>query len=134
MLSRTKAGERSLSGIVRIATVSVLVLGTGLVSFMQKPKDWETVYLPAANRLRSGQDIFQQAYVYPPFQALLAVPFSFLSPLAGRALWACLNSAAAALFLIGAWRLSGGRRFFDWDDGAKGEDWIFWLGLAASIG
>ena len=110
------------------------MLGTGIVSLLQKPKDWEHVFIPAAIRLRAGEDIFRDGYFYPPFQALVAVPFSWLSPFAARMLWASINSAAAAVFLIGAWRLSGGQISRPDEDPDRWEDWIFLLGLAVALG
>ena len=113
----------------RAAAFVIFIVAIGLISWLQKPKDWEHVYLPAGIHLRAGENIFREGYVYPPFQALVAVPFSWLSPQVGRALWACSNAVAAALLFVAAWRLSGGRNFFD-----PGEFYILILGLTTAVG
>ena len=114
---------------LRVTAFAIFIVALGLVSLLQKPKDWEHVYLPAAIHLRAGENILRDGYVYPPFQALLAAPFSCLSPPMARVLWALTNAAASALLFASAWRLSGGGTSFE-----RREYWILALGLAAALG
>ena len=118
----------------RAAAFAIFIVAIGLVSLLQKPKDWEHVYLPAAIHLRAGENIFRDGYVYPPFQAMLAAPFSCLSARAARVLWACTNAAAMAVLLASAWRLSGGLSFLGSESFERREYWILALGLAAALG
>jgi hypothetical protein len=84
--------------------------------------------------MRLGQDIFDSFYVYPPFQAFVAALVTLLPPLAGDIVWALLNSIAGAVFLLGAWRLSGGAAFWRNDPVPARENWIFVSGFAAAAG
>jgi hypothetical protein len=93
-----------------------LVLGgfgvlIALPVFTRPTGDWEQVYFAAARQLRAGDDLLANgtSYVYPPFAALLAVPFTLLPRTAGLVVWAGVNVLALAVLLRGAWKLSGGR-------------------------
>src|SRR5262245_22729532 len=78
--------------------------------FRRRTGDWEAVYLAAAKNLRAGDDLLKggTSYVYPPFGALFAVPFTFLPRGLGLAAWVLLNIVSVGVMLVGAWRLSGG--------------------------
>lgn len=86
--------------------VGVFLAALAAPILCRKPSNWATVYVPAADRLRSGGDVYewkQPVYAYPPFGALVAVPFADLSPGAGRAAWLAVNVVAAlAAFGLGA--------------------------------
>src|SRR5689334_2482207 len=79
----------------------------GLFAFLAAPLwtrptgDWEQVYLPAAERLRTGGDVLagNGSYVYPPFGALFAVPFTFLPRTPGLIAWALVDALALAVLL-----------------------------------
>src|SRR5262245_36412019 len=79
-----------LFGVFALLAVPVFARPTG---------DWEQVYLAAAKNLRAGGDVLAggTAYVYPPFGALCAVPFTHLPRGAGLAAWAAVNALALAV-------------------------------------
>jgi hypothetical protein len=98
--------------------------------------EWEDVYLRAANHLRAGESIYstQEGYVYPPFMAAVALPFTYVSPFLARLAWYLINVGCVALLCRWAWRLSGGAHL----EGrgavtSRSEHWICWLGLACGI-
>lgn len=84
--------------------------------------------------MRLGQDIFRDAYVYPPFQALLAAPFSCVPMGLARGAWALLNALAAAVFVLSSWRLSGGEMQWKNERVPRTETLIFALGFAGRLG
>lgn len=101
---------------------------------IKRPSEWEEVYVHAARALLAGQDIYAAgtAYLYPPFQAFLAVPFTLLPSSASRlGLY-----AASVLSIVGlvraAWELATGRTI-DQFDAADRRAWaVLGLGLLAS--
>lgn len=125
---------RNTRGAVRMIWFAALVAGLAVAGLVaSKRGDWGKVYVPAGHRLIAGENIFQHRYVYPPFQALVAAPFAAMPPSASRVLWASLNAFAAGVFILSAWRLTGGTR--PWRDKPEpGEWWIFALGIAAAVG
>ncbi len=120
---------------MRCALFAAFVLGIGVLSFLTAARgDWQKCFLPAGLRMRAGDDIFSQSYVYPPFQAFVAALFTYPPPLVGRAMWDLLNAAAAGVFVINAWRLSGGAPWWRNRHLPATEAWIFALGFVATIG
>jgi hypothetical protein len=103
---------------------------------VRKPGDWELVYVAAADRLRAGGDVFAwgTGYVYPPFGALLAVPFAVLPPLPGKLAWAAVNAVAGFVLLRGAWRLSGGAGLPGDPGTGRADHLAFWLAAACAGG
>lgn len=78
-------------------------------AFLSRPADWELVYIPAAERFLRGEDIFRDAFVYPPFAVLTAVPTVQLGvPGQKVAYWLLSGSGGTALLIFG-WRMTGGR-------------------------
>ena len=64
-----------------------------------------------AERIAAGQPLYRpgaEVYLYPPFMATAALPFTCLSAPAGRAVWVALNLACLVFLVAGAWRLAGG--------------------------
>lgn len=116
-----------LAGLFALLTLQVFSRSTG---------DWETVYLGAAKNLRAGVDVLDMktGYVYPPFGALFAVPFTFLPRQVGLVAWAALNALAAAVILVGAWQLSGGRGLPGRVGTSKIDYVAFWLGGLLVVG
>ena len=115
-------------------TAILVVLAVLVVPVVRRHQsDFASVYLPAAERLARGQDIYQQGYVYPPVDAWAVLPFTVLSPGAARVLWLALNGAALVILVWGAWRLSGGSRL----EGSPGAPWrehlIFGLGMLSAF-
>lgn len=100
-------------------------------ALLRGPADWELVYVPAAERFERGDDLLRDAYVYPPFQALLAVPSAHLGP-TGVRVWVWLtNTAGATALVLCGWRLTGGRLSFR----SPPREWLIaLLGLPAFLG
>ena len=119
----------------RVLIFNVLLLLASPV-FIRGTGDWETVYLSAANHLRNGEDLIdaRNGYVYPPFGALVAVPFTFLPRSTGLIAWVLLNSLAVLVVLVGAWKLSGGRGLPGRAGSSKADYAAFWLGGFAALG
>ncbi|MBA4186820.1 MAG: hypothetical protein C0467_02260 [Planctomycetaceae bacterium] len=116
-----------LAGLLAFLTVQFFTRPTG---------DWESVYLSAAHHLRDHGDVLdgKNGYVYPPFGALFAVPFTFVPRQVGIAAWAALNALAAAVILVCAWRLSGGRGLPGRVGTGKADYAAFWLGGFLVVG
>jgi hypothetical protein len=116
-----------LAGLVALLAAPVFTRATG---------DWEAVYLAAAKNLRSGADLLDggTGYVYPPFGALVAVPFTFLPRGAGLAAWVLVNVIAVAVMLVGAWRLVGGRGLPGQRGTGRVDHAAFWLGGLCAAG
>ncbi len=121
---------RILAGIF---LVSLAVLAVPCL--FRKPGDWERVYVPAGERLRTGGDVFDEptGFVYPPFAGMVAVPSAILPRFAARGVWWVANSLAVAVLFAGAWRLSGGQ-LTDPRKWNRREIATFWLGLVATVG
>jgi type IV secretory pathway VirB3-like protein len=100
---------------------------------LHKRADLVGVYIPAAQRLTTGEDLYQHAYLYPPFHAWVLLPLVHLPPLEARFIWFALNALAALILIWSAWKLSGGRRL----EGTPGPAWqehlIFGVGLLCSF-
>ncbi|HSQ56797.1 MAG TPA: glycosyltransferase family 87 protein, partial [Gemmata sp.] len=116
-----------LAGFVVLLVLPLLTRGIG---------DWEAVYLAAGKNLRSWADLLEggTSYVYPPFGALVAVPFTYLPRGAGLAAWALVNVIAVAVMLACAWRLTGGRGLPGEPGTGRVDHAAFWLGGLCAIG
>ncbi len=116
-----------LAGFFILITIPVFTRPSG---------DWELVYLSAAGNLREGRDLLEgnNAFVYPPFGALFAVPFTFLPRPAALVAWAAVNALAGAVFLVGAWRLAGGRGLPGRANTTGADYAAFWFGMLLAIG
>jgi hypothetical protein len=126
LLARFFSRPYTLLGVVVLLILAVPV-------FKRQAQDWESVYVPAAERLIQGEDIYQEFFVYPPINAWMALPFVGLSHVPTRALWYVVNMIALSVLLVGAWKLSGGGRL----QGSPSVPWrehaIFWLGVVCAI-
>jgi hypothetical protein len=117
--------------------VGLFLVALAAPILFRKPSNWATVYVPAGERLRSGQDIYEwkePIYAYPPFGALLAVPAVDLTPAAGRVVWLAVNVAAALVLLGGAWRLTGGAGLPGAPGTGRADAAAFGLGTACAAG
>ena len=96
------------SHVYTLATIALLAAMAGPF-LVKRDSEWNDVYLRAAAHMRTGQDmyLFQEGYLYPPFMAFLAIPFTFLTPLAARAAWFphqwCLSGLAFVRCLAIVW-------------------------------
>src|SRR5947199_4767492 len=116
------------------STAFVLLLVVLAVPFcLRKPADWDNVFVPAAERLRAGRDIYQQFFVFPPVNALLALPFSYLPRSASLVLWYAVSAAALCVLVRGAWRLAGGGPLPTGPRADRREQIILFAGLAVGL-
>lgn len=118
----------------RYTLLFVLFLAVMVVPFAtRKQSDWDDVYVPSAKRLLRGDEIYQGAFVYPPVNAWVALPFVGMPRLPARLLWFAVCAGALLVLVRGAWRLSGGGAL----DGSPGlsrrEHLVFGLGLLCAI-
>ncbi|MGD0461356.1 MAG: glycosyltransferase family 87 protein [Tepidisphaeraceae bacterium] len=107
----------------------IYLLGNGLqfAFSRQDSSEWDQVFVRAARQLigkgdiyaapvvtstRPSPELFQllHPFTYPPFQAILAIPFTFLPPLLSRICWFLVQVAALTTLWQVSWRISGGRR------------------------
>lgn len=89
---------------------ALFLIGMAVPFLLRHESEWEDVYVRAARHLRAGESIYNanEGFVYPPFLAMLAIPFSLLPSPAGRLLYYLANAAAMLLLCRWAWRLAGG--------------------------
>src|SRR5262245_42184489 len=114
----------------------VFVVGMS-VPFFSKPQEdaeWEMVYVSGAKRLLAGENLYngQDGYLYPPFAAFCAVPFTYLPPTACRFAWYAVNTFAVIVLCMCAWRTSGGGAL-EGPTVSRVEHLIWWLGLACGF-
>lgn len=112
---------------------SVLAVLLGVVFCLRERSDWEDVYIPAAERFLAGKDVFRQSYMYPPLPAFLVAPCTLLAKLPARLVYYTIDVASIGVLLLGAWRLSGGRRLQGDPTVPRREHVIFWLGLLCGL-
>jgi hypothetical protein len=94
-------------------TFGVLLLLIVAIPFCRRhDSEWEQVYVRAAAHLVKGEDIYRMAdaYLYPPFMTLTALPFLALPALASRLVWFLVNAMCLLALLRWSWRLAGGGR------------------------
>jgi NADH:ubiquinone oxidoreductase subunit 6 (subunit J) len=137
MESGNAGGWRNQVGArIRAYPYSILgaVLGLALlVPFFRHDQDWVSVYMPAAERLRTGQDVFSNEFVYPPVNGLLPIPFLDLPRVPAKLAWLALNVIAFTVLVRGAWKLAGGGPL-DGTPGVAGrEHLIYWIGLGCGV-
>jgi hypothetical protein len=88
--------------------LALLATALCLPYLFRTDSEWMEVYVKAAGRLIDGDNLFQDGYLYPPFQALIAVPWTAISLGLGRCLWFAINATALACMVRWAWLLAGG--------------------------
>jgi hypothetical protein len=116
---------------------AIFFIGYSVQFQLRKHSEWHEVYMAAGSRLLSGQHIYEQTadylgYVYPPFAALIAAPFTLLPHHVARATWYLINVVCLIQMLRWAWRLSGGGPLQD--AGTKlTEHLICILGLSCAL-
>ncbi len=113
----------------------VLLLIVAVVFCRRQDSEWEQVYLTAAAHLSKGEDIYriQNGYLYPPFMALIALPFlSFPAPLP-RLLWFSINAVCLVALIRWSWRLAGGERLEGCEGAPTSERLAALLGCLCGI-
>jgi len=99
--------------------------------------EWTNAYVPAGARLLSGESLYLGpepfSFCYPPFSAVVAVPFVWLPMWVSNALFQLVNCAAVILLIRITWQLSGGGRLPEEGDRLRSEIWIAVLALLAAF-
>jgi hypothetical protein len=114
-----------------VGIVLLLALAFAPHSFLHGESDWQKVYLPASARLQLGDDLYQQAFVYPPLAAVLGLTSVHQPSWSIKIQFWLMNVAAGSLLIITSWRFSGGH--FTWRP--RGLDiLIAGLGLGTALG
>ncbi len=110
-------------------------IGMAVPFLLRHDSEWEDVYVRAANHLRAGETIYRpdEGYVYPPFMAVLALPFARLPQPAERLAWYLVNAACVLLLCRWAWQLASGGRLEGRAPVAWGERLACALGLACGF-
>ncbi len=110
----------------------ILVFAMAPRFIFAKQSEWQQVYVDTGRQLRNGEAMYgpAQPYVYPPFMAAAATPFSYFSDKWSRALWLLSNAIALVACVRSAWILAGGDRRLPRFGAPRSEHWIVWLGLA----
>lgn len=113
----------------------LLFLGLAGPFVLRRVSEWDAVYVAAAERLQAGTTIYdpRDGYAYPPFMALLAVPFTHLPPLGSRALFYLVNVACLVVMCRCAWRVAGGGALEGTASASRGEHLVCVLGLAVAF-
>jgi hypothetical protein len=107
---------------------TVFAVLQGIPFLLRHDSEWEEVYVASARRLVAGENIYdgRDSYLYPPFAAWCALPFTWLGALPARLAWYGVNLAALACLCGCAWRLAGGGALpRTWDR----EAWVWLFGL-----
>src|SRR5262249_13158163 len=88
----------------------LIFLALSILFLLRNDSEWEEVYVRGALHWRQGEDIYRagEGYLYPPFMAWCALPFTFLSEFPLRAIWWLLNVACLVALVRWGWRLAGG--------------------------
>lgn len=114
----------------------LFVVGMAIPFFAKPDEDaeWEMVYVSGARRLLAGEELYngKDGYLYPPFAAWCAVPFTYLAPVPCRFAWYAVNMLAVIGLCWCAWRGSGGGAL-EGPSASAAEQIIFWLGLACGF-
>jgi hypothetical protein len=131
-----------------ILAISILIAHAFPV-LLKQHSEWQEVYVRAAEKLLHRGDVYrlEDGYSYPPFMALLAIPFMALPPTLSRTVWFAINIVCIVCMWRLAWRLTAGGRLED--DRASGvshdpgtgaftrpagqEHLVCFLGVACSV-
>jgi Glycosyltransferase family 87 len=118
-----------------ILIAAPVVLGLGVQALRKHPAEWSDVYVSAARTLLQGGDIYApgSVYSYPPFPALLAIPFVPLPDALTRLAWYLINMAAVVYLARSAWALSGGKRLDLPEPLDRRELLVLAIGAVASV-
>lgn len=103
------AGRWITNHPIAVAAVVLFVAVAGPFVW-RRHSEWTDVYVRAAHHLRAGESVYQlgEGYVYPPFMAVLVVPFTYLSMRWSLIVWYLINVAATILLFRYAWKLPSG--------------------------
>jgi hypothetical protein len=112
-----------------VGVLAVLLAVLSIPLCLRHSGDWDNVYLPAARHLLVGELIFQDGFVYPPINAMLALPAVYLPPMTGIIAWYVLSAAGLLWLVRAAWRLSQTGP----DGDPRRDRLVAWLGLLCGL-
>jgi hypothetical protein len=117
-----------------VAAVALLI-GIACPFLTRRNSEWDDVFVRAANHLREGDGLYHwdEGYVYPPFMAALAMPFTFLPQTIERLAWFLISAGCLVLLCRWAWQLAGGGPIPSLRTGSFREHLIWLLGLACGF-
>ena len=109
--------------------------------FRKKTTEFEWAYVLTARHLVDGRGIYGldfppfRSFTYPPFMALLSIPFAYMPKYAGRGAWYLVNLASLLVVWRGSWKLAGGGRLEGPDPGRidRREHLVAVFGLACAL-
>jgi hypothetical protein len=104
----------------------LLCLGVSIAAAGRKQFEWTNVYVPAGARLLNRESLYlnSDAFCYPPFSAVVAVPFVWLPMWVANMAFQLVSFAALISSIRTSWQLSGGGRLPDERDKFQREIWI----------
>ncbi|MGD0388681.1 MAG: glycosyltransferase family 87 protein [Tepidisphaeraceae bacterium] len=122
---------------------AVYLLVNGILLLIAKPanSEWEQVFVYSATTLIRGGDLYapginqfqlNHPFTYPPFHAMLAIPFAFLPHWLSRIGWFLVQAVALTTLWKLSWKISGGRPLNRAPSNAA-ETLICLLGLIAGM-
>jgi len=125
------------------AAIIYLIVAGCRFMLVQDFSEWDHVFILAARQLRHGGDIYNLPvnlqeehpfpFSYPPFQALMAIPFSYLPAFLPRLAWYLVDALCLVLMWRLAWKVSGGAKL----ENVERPDWRQYatciLGLACAM-
>ena len=99
------------------AAIYLLVNGIQLLIADPAKSEWDQVFVYSAKVLLHGGDLYapginqfqlNHPYTYPPFHALLGIPFTFLKHILSRLGWFIIQIIALTMLWKLSWKISGG--------------------------
>jgi hypothetical protein len=121
--------------------IYLLINGLQLLIAKTDGSEWDQVFVYSSRVLLHGGDLYapginqfqlNHPYTYPPFHAMLAIPFAALPHLLSRLGWFAVQLVALTALWILSWRISGGKRL-NGGQATPAEIIICLLGLAAGM-
>ena len=115
--------------------IGLVCLGVCIAAAGRKQLEWTNVYVPAGARLLSSENLYlaSDPFCYPPFSAVVALPFVWLPMWVSNVVFQLVSFAAMILFIRTSWRLSGGGRLPEERDKFQHEIWIAILALLCAL-
>lgn len=99
---------------------------------------WDRTGPGVSMMLREGRDFYaiEKTFTYPPFQAWLNIPLTWMPLRPARAIWYILSAACLVYMIWESWQLAGGPRLEplgEYADAKPREHWAFVLGLICAL-
>ncbi|HEX5242342.1 MAG TPA: glycosyltransferase family 87 protein [Tepidisphaeraceae bacterium] len=116
--------------------LALIIMGFGATFKHQSA--WDRTGPGVSMMLREGLDFYaiEKTFTYPPFQAWLNIPLTWMPLRPARAIWFILSAACLVYMIWESWRLAGGPRLEplgEHGDAKPREHWAFVLGLVCAL-